>query len=161
MRVTNSPWRVAGIVIIGMIVLGIPVGILWSLIAPSAADIHGEPQLAIAADAIFGLVTICTGVISALVVARMQRRNGIALIVGVVVGGLCGSVVALGVGVLLGQAEVRALPVLLAWSVGGLISLVALGVSYGLESETDPAEHNSPEAPEAPEAPELDGDDQS
>lgn len=140
-----------------MILLGIPVGILWSLIAPSAADIHVEPQLAIAADAMFALVTILTGMTAALVVARMQRHNGIALIVGVVVGGLCGSVVALGVGVLLGQAEVRALPVLLAWSVGGLISLVALGVSYGLEAESASAEYVSAEVSEFV----ADGDDQS
>ena len=112
--------------------VGVLVGIVWVLLAPSANDVHVDPGLAASVDAAFGVVAAIAGAIIGFVSALLLRRHGIALSVGVVLGGIAGSGVALGVGLLLGEPLVRALPMLLLWPIAGMVGVVAVGVAVGL-----------------------------
>lgn len=132
-----DPVRAGALVVRAMTLAGIPAGLVWAWQAPSAAEVAAEPSLAVSADALFGVVAAVAGVALTLITAEGYRERGMAYVVGVAVGGLCGSAVMLAIGVALGRPVVAALPMLLLWSVSGLVVVVAVGVTYGL----GPADH--------------------
>lgn len=140
---------------------GVPVGVVWWLIAPltlvqKRADglfrAGGEvDESAIAADGWFALVALAAGILVALVVYLRTRPGRVGPLLALAAGGFLGAVVAWRTGVLLGpgalEATARGLPigakfhgplavsaygVLLAWPMGAVITYFA--VAAGAES---------------------------
>jgi hypothetical protein len=134
---------------------GMPVGLLWWLVAPlpriaKRADglyrVGGEGnESAIAADGWFAVLAVLAGVLAALVVYLLTRPGRVLPLVGLAVGGLIGALVAWRFGAQLGPGPIhatgRGLPVgtrfdapldisakgvLLAWPLAAVITYFAV-----------------------------------
>jgi hypothetical protein len=134
--------------------IGVPVGLLWSVIAPHGKDIvlghqgylaNAESEAWVAGDGWFALITAVAGVVCAVVAYILARRLGeIPLLVGLAVGGILAAVVAAKVGHQIGLStfhhlvatskdgtttkevpKVRATGVLVAWP---LLAVVVYGL---------------------------------
>lgn len=145
---------------------GLPVGLVWRAVVPLPRIIKradglfragGEGnEAAIAADGWFALLALLAGVLIALVVYLRTRPGRVVPLFALAAGGLLGAVIAWRVGVLLSPGpieesargldvgsrfdaplEISAFAVLLAWSMGAVITYFA--VSAGAEvGETTP-----------------------
>lgn len=124
--------RTISAVVLVFVLTGVLAGLVWAWLAPSAAELADRPDIALRVDATYGLVAFGGGVLASLAASLRHRREGMALVVGVVVGSVLGAVAQLALGVLLGTPMVRAVPMLLAWPIGALIVVVSAGVTYGL-----------------------------
>jgi hypothetical protein len=141
----------------GVALLGLPVGFLWSALAPRARVVvlAGGPGLAdpntkafIAADATFLLLTAAAGVVCAVLALVLGgRRHGVGTAVGLAVGGLAASYAAWRVGHRIGLAEfrravsgpagtatplyltLRAKGVLVAWALTGVLTVLAVAAN--------------------------------
>ncbi|MEV6160491.1 ABC transporter permease [Streptomyces sp. NPDC052052] len=106
--------RRAAVVALAVTVVGIGLGLLWLWLAPrvplvsdsTAVYLHdSEGEEAIGADGTFALLGLAFGAVSAALVFLLHRRGGIALVVGLALGGLLGSVLAWRLGVWLGPDQ--------------------------------------------------------
>jgi hypothetical protein len=140
----------------GVAVLGLPLGLVWSVLAPRArvvvsaagSDLADPNTKAfIAADGTFLLLTVAAGVLCAVLTLLLGgRRHGVATAIGLTAGGLVGSYVAWRVGHRIGLAEfrhalhgppgtsasltpsLRAKGVLVGWALAGVLTVLALAV---------------------------------
>ncbi len=98
---------------------GLGVGVLWVQVAPRIGIIKvvaqgfiyadAEPEEAIAADGVFGLLGAGAGILVALLAWVLLRRyRGVAMLIGLVVGSLVGAWLAWWLGVRLGMAQFEA-----------------------------------------------------
>ncbi|MEV0279648.1 ABC transporter permease [Streptomyces sp. NPDC050610] len=108
---TARELRQAAVVAVAVAVAGVLLGLLWLWLAPRIPLISDdravylkdpEGEQAIGMDGTFVLLALGFGVLSAAVVFWLRRRGGIALVVGLAVGGLLASVIAWRLGVWLG-----------------------------------------------------------
>lgn len=107
----------AGIgVALGVLVTGVPIGVLWWLVAPlprlvvRANGIYlteGETEVAVAADGWFAVCSLTAGLVVALVVFARIRRSRVGALLGLAVGGLLAAVVAWRLGAWLGPGSIR------------------------------------------------------
>jgi hypothetical protein len=156
--------RTGAIVTGCLLAAGLPVAVVWWLIAPLPrlvvradgvffAQAGGED--AVAADGWFAICTATAGLVAALLVFARARRARVGALVGLAVGGLLGAIVTWRVGVLLGPGDaldsakglaagtrldgplkLSALGVLFAWPIAAVVSYFAL--TAGLESPHQP-----------------------
>lgn len=158
--------RVAGL----SILLGLPVGVVWWLLAPLPRAVKradgvyyaGVTESSIAADGWFAVCALVVGALSGLLVAMLVRRDRLPTLAALAVGGLAGAVLAWQVGQWLGPPSfpdqaallregarfdgplrVSALGVLLVWPISAVI--LFFGVVAGLDAmdtvdESAPAE---------------------
>lgn len=153
--------RTAALVALCSVLVALPVGVLWWVVAPLSLVLKrsdglyragGEgDEAAVAADGWFAAVTLVTGIVVALVVYLRSRPGRVVPLVALVVGGLLGSVTAWQLGHLLGPGsieataaglrtgatfrgplDVSAYGVLLAWPMAAVITYFA--VAAGAES---------------------------
>jgi hypothetical protein len=107
---------VVAVVTVGLAAAGAPLGLLWSWLAPSVPVINAgqngivvndpSPEEYIAADAWFTLVGFGFGLIAAVLIWLLLRRDrGPALVLGVTFGGLACALVAWQVGRLVGLSD--------------------------------------------------------
>lgn len=110
--------RTAGLLVAVCILLGAPVGLLWSTIAPRLQVQLGpdgpaaqglEGKAFIGADGSFLLVVLAAGVLTGVLAWLLARRAGPWTVLGLLVGGLLAAKVAAVVGVRPGKAHVQAL----------------------------------------------------
>ncbi|MFF8912542.1 ABC transporter permease [Streptomyces sp. NPDC015032] len=157
----RSDLRRAAVVTVLTAVAGIALGFLWAWLAPRVPLISdstavflsdSEGEEAIGADGTFVLLALAFGVLSAALVFWFQRRGGIALVVGLALGGLLGSLIAWRLGVWLGPeqdvvAHARAVGkgvvfdaplqlrskgvALLVWSIGAMAVHLGLTALFG------------------------------
>ncbi|MEU9623582.1 ABC transporter permease [Streptomyces sp. NPDC088251] len=157
----RSELRRAAVVTVLVTVAGIALGLLWVWLAPRVPLISdstavflsdSEGEEAIGADGTFVLLALAFGALSAALVFWFQRRGGIALVVGLALGGLLGSLVAWRLGVWLGPdqdvvAHARAVgkgvvfdaplqlrakgAALLVWSMGAMAVHLGLTALFG------------------------------
>ncbi|MET8680649.1 DUF2567 domain-containing protein [Streptomyces sp. NPDC004647] len=106
--------RQAALVAVGVTVAGVLLGLLWLWLAPRVPLVsdgkavyfkNSEGEEAAGADGTFVLLALGFGALTALVVFLFFRRGGVALVVGMVVGGLLASLVAWRLGVWLGPTQ--------------------------------------------------------
>ena len=101
----RRPYAVGAAIAVVLTVLGVPVGVVWSTIAPRAGLIAVAPGQAVladpesaayfAADGRFAMLTMAVGVVAAIVAyALAGRSHGTAAAVGLAVGGVLGSLAA-------------------------------------------------------------------
>ncbi|MFJ8001729.1 DUF2567 domain-containing protein [Streptomyces sp. NPDC096310] len=152
--------RQAAVVLVVVTVSGLLLGLLWMWLAPRVPlvsdatavflkDTEGEE--AIAADGTFLLLALAFGVVSACLVFLFHRRGGIALVLGLALGGLLGAVLAWRFGTMLGPTsdvvahakqagkgvtfdaplELHAKGALLAWPVAAMVVHLALTALFG------------------------------
>lgn len=143
-----------------MTVSGVALGLLWLWLAPRVPLISdstavflsdSEGEEAIGADGTFVLLALAFGAVSAALVFWFQRRGGIALVVGLALGGLLGSLLAWRLGVWLGPTQdvvaharavgkgvvfdaplqLRAKGALLAWPLGAMAVHLGLTAMFG------------------------------
>lgn len=169
--------RTAGLVAAVSAAAGLPVGLLWWLLAPltpavKRADglyrVGGDAETAIAADGWFAVCTLAAGVVAGVAVSALLRRDRLGALVGLAAGGVLGALVAWGLGVVLGpdsfeaqaaQLQVgdrfdgplrlSALGVLLVWPVSAVI--LFFGVVAGLDSTAEEDERRELSRAGAPE----------
>ncbi|MFF5568588.1 ABC transporter permease [Streptomyces sp. NPDC012623] len=175
-------------VLVAVVLAGLALGALWMWLAPRVPLISDdtavflkdtEGEEAIAADGTFLLLALGFGVLSAVLVFLFRRRGGIAIVAGLAVGGVLGSVLAWKFGAWLGPTsdvvaharavgkgvtfdaplELNAKGALLAWPVAAMVVHLALTALFGPrdpEPEWDwgPAPlYGTPHAPQPSEAP--------
>ncbi|MEU8823835.1 ABC transporter permease [Streptomyces sp. NPDC048636] len=151
----------ASLVAIAVAVSGVLLGLLWLWLAPRVPLIwagdnavylkNSEAEDAIGADGMFALLGLAFGAVSAVVVFLFFRHGGIALVIGLAVGGVIASVIAWRLGVWLGPSadiaahakevgkgvafdgplKLRAKGALLAWSVAAMVVHLALTGLFG------------------------------
>lgn len=161
-----------------MTVSGVALGLLWLWLAPRVPLISdstavflndSEGEEAIGADGTFVLLGLAFGAVSAALVFWFQRRGGIALVVGLALGGLLGSLLAWRLGVWLGPTQdvvaharavgkgvvfdaplqLRAKGTLLAWPLGAMAVHLGLTAMFG-PRDPEPGWGVFPGAPGAP-----------
>ncbi len=148
--------RAAVATAVGVALLGAPMGLLWSTVAPRARVVvlAGGPDLLdpntkafIAADGTFLLLTAGAGLLCAVGALLLGgRRHGVATALGLAVGGLAASYLAWRVGHRIGLADfrravrgpvgtstvlnlsLRAKGVLVAWALTGVLSVVLVAI---------------------------------
>ncbi|MCS0636428.1 DUF2567 domain-containing protein [Streptomyces sp. LP05-1] len=152
---------------------GVALGLLWLWLAPRVPLIsdsravflkESEGENAVGADGTFALLGLGLGVLSAAVVFWFRRRGGVAVVVGLALGGLAGSFLGWGLGTLLGPThdvvaharsagpgvvfdaplELQAHGALLAWPIAAMVVHLALTALF---TPRDP----EPVAPWSPE----------
>ncbi|MFJ8583290.1 DUF2567 domain-containing protein [Streptomyces sp. NPDC093595] len=107
--------RQGAVVLLGVMVAGVALGLLWLWLAPRIPLISDgkavflketEGESAVGADGTFTLLALALGALSAAVVFWCTRRHGgIAVVVGLALGGLLGSLLGWGIGTLLGPTH--------------------------------------------------------
>ena len=144
-----SDVRAGLVALVASVLLGAPVGLLWSAFAPRVDVVlaGGNANLAmpgtsdfIAADGYFLFITVVAGVVGGLAAWALGRRPSPGAVLGLAVGSLLAAVVAMNVGELVGAADVedfvrsgqqgpleltlrlRAEEVLVGWPVGALVA---------------------------------------
>ncbi|MFF2325953.1 MULTISPECIES: ABC transporter permease [unclassified Streptomyces] len=152
--------RRAAVVTALVTVAGVGLGLLWVWLAPRVPLISdstavflndSEGEEAIGADGTFVLLALAFGAVCAAAVFLFHRRGGIALVVGLALGGLLGSVLAWRLGVWLGPdqdvvaharavgkgvvfdapLQLRAKGALLAWPLGAMAVHLGLTALFG------------------------------
>ena len=140
----------------GSVLLGAPMGLLWSELAPHARVVisaggatiaDGATEVFVAADGWFLAVCVAIGVLTGFLAWLVARRSGPFVVVALAIGGLLGAWIASEVGMRPGQDELRAAAaagiqgeyvanvalqatqVLLAWPVAALGTFLALVAS--------------------------------
>lgn len=106
--------RQAAVVTAVSAVAGVALGLLWLWLAPRVSLIsdgkavflrHSEGEAAIGADGTFVLLALAFGAVAAALVFLFHRHGGVALVMGLAVGGVLGSLLGWGVGTLLGPTH--------------------------------------------------------
>lgn len=109
----------AVLTVVGLVLLGAPVGLLWARLAPPVevvAGAGGSTRLAdptrdsfIAVDGAFLVLVLLAGLVSGALAWRVGRRHGLGVVLGLAVGGLLAAEVARRTGELVdaGQAQAR------------------------------------------------------
>ena len=110
--------RSAAWLVVGLAVAGLPVGVVWWLLAPRAdyritADgpvALGDPtaELLVADDVLFALVLAGAGLLAGTVAWRLRRRRGVAVLVALALGAALSGAVAWQVGEFLGAGPSQA-----------------------------------------------------
>jgi hypothetical protein len=138
------------------VLLGAPLGLLWSAVAPhahvavdaaGATIVDGATEVFIAGDGWFIALTLLAGVATGVVAWLVARRSAPYVVVGLAIGGLLASYVASKVGVRLGQdtlqsavhggragtyvanVALQAKVAVVAWPIGALLTFATLVVS--------------------------------
>ncbi|MFJ9828415.1 DUF2567 domain-containing protein [Streptomyces sp. NPDC101160] len=168
--------------------LGALLGLLWLWLAPRVSLIsdgkavflrNSEAESAIGADGTFVLLALGFGAVAAALVFLVHRRGGVALVLGLALGGILGSLLAWGVGVWFGGerdvvAHAKAVgpkvpfdaplelgmgfAAMLAWPIAAMIIHLALTALFG-PRDPEPEEDGAwpplpnPQAPQTPQAP--------
>lgn len=154
----------ASVAAIAVAVAGVLLGLLWLWLAPRVSLISdgkavylkdSEGENAIGGDGVFVLAALAFGLVSALLTFLFCRRGGVALVVGLAIGGVLGSVIAWRLGVWLGPStdvvtharqvgkgvafdaplKLNAKGALLAWSVAAMVVHLALTGLFGPRDE--------------------------
>ncbi|MEU7042438.1 hypothetical protein AB0A77_15420 [Streptomyces varsoviensis] len=103
--------RQAAVVAVAVAVAGVLLGLLWLWLAPRMPLVSDERAVylkdpegeqAIGMDGTFVLLALGFGVLSSAVVFWLRRRGGIALVIGLAIGGLLASVIAWRLGIWFG-----------------------------------------------------------
>ncbi|MGW6913174.1 hypothetical protein ACWGB8_05025 [Kitasatospora sp. NPDC054939] len=161
--------QIGAATVVACVLLGLAMAALWAWLAPKVplqvdgnrvlyADPEGEQRAG--ADAVFALLGLGAGVLTALGAFLVTRRRGggIAVAVGLAVGGLLGSLGARWLGVRLGpdadllaqaaragdggrfeaDLELGAQGALLAWPMAAMVVLLALSAAFGKREEDPP-----------------------
>jgi hypothetical protein len=139
------------------VLLGAPLGLLWSALAPhahvsidaaaGASIVDGATEVFIGADGWFLAVTLVAGLLCGTVTWFLARRSAPYVLIGLVGGGLLAAYVASKVGVQLGQDDLRAAiatgtkgnytanvvlqmkVAIVVWPLGALVAFVVLVLS--------------------------------
>ncbi len=148
--VPAAPPRAAGtralrlliVLVGGLAAVGLPVGLVWWLVAPVAQlriekdggfFVDPQPQQFVAADAWFILLTGVVGLTAGLLTWWIAKDGGYAAVVGLALGATASAAVAWGVGVWLGRVDLAAAAKL---PVGSLVDVpLRLGMHGALAIE--------------------------
>lgn len=110
--------RAAVVTAVGCVLLGAPVGLLWSALAPqlqlvAAGErldvLQSSPRDYMTTDVWFLGIAVAAGLLTAVVALSADRRHGIGTVLGLAVGGLVAAEVARRTGQLPALEEARAL----------------------------------------------------
>ncbi|MDH6109976.1 uncharacterized protein YqgC (DUF456 family) [Kitasatospora sp. MAP12-15] len=168
-RRVGAELKVGAPVALACALLGVVMGLLWVWIAPEVplivqghqvlyVDPEGEQRAG--ADSVFALLGAGIGIVTAVAafLATRRRGGGIAVAVGLAVGGLVGSVVAWKLGITLGPTSdvvghakqvgdghtfnealaLGAKGALLVWSMSAMVVLLGLSAAFGKREEEPP-----------------------
>ncbi|WP_327711567.1 ABC transporter permease [Streptomyces sp. NBC_00464] len=159
-REFRADLRRAALVALAVTVAGVALGLLWLWLAPRVPLVsddtavflsNSEGEEAIGADGTFALLALAFGAVSAGLAFWFHRKGGIALVVGLAVGGLLGSLLAWRLGIWLGPTddvvaharevgkgvifdaplELHAKGALLAWSLAAMAVHLGLTALFG------------------------------
>lgn len=121
--VVPSRWRSDALralpVLIGTVLLGAPVGLLWAAVSPRVTVVIGEDgnvdlpgvessDAFMGADGSFVLVTLGAGLLCGVLAYALARRSGPWAVLALTAGGLLAALVAARVGLLPGRGEILA-----------------------------------------------------
>ncbi|MEU8759179.1 DUF2567 domain-containing protein [Streptomyces sp. NPDC048659] len=173
---TATELRQAAVVAVVSGVVGALLGLLWLWLAPRVTLIsdgkavflrNSEGEAAIGIDGTFVLLALGFGAVAALVVFLVHRHGGVALVLGLAVGGVLGSLLAWWVGISLGperdvvahakavgpnvdfQAPLElnmAAAAMLAWPIAAMIVHLGLTALFGVR-DPEPEDEGWPPLP--------------
>ncbi|PBC71934.1 hypothetical protein BX265_6549 [Streptomyces sp. TLI_235] len=168
--------RTGALIAVAGALLGVVLGLLWLWLAPQVglvvkgeqllyADPEGEQRAG--ADSVFALLGLGAGLATALTAFLFTRRRGggVAVAVGLAVGGLAGSVIGWQLGMRLGPTsdlvaharqvgdggrfsaplELGAHGALLVWPMTAMVMLLVLSAAFGKREEDPPPYWASPQ----------------
>jgi hypothetical protein len=111
-------WRRFAVLVVGLAVVGVPLGLLWWQLAPRAhyhitssgpvAIGHPSEELLAADDGVFVLLLAALGLLAGIGTWLVRRSRGLAALLGLSLGTLAAGVVAWQLGELLGPGPTRA-----------------------------------------------------
>lgn len=166
--------RTGALVLLAVALTGFLLGLLWVWLAPRIPLVSNgtavllkqtEGESAVGADGVFVLLALGFGVVTAAGVFLARRQGGVAVVVGLALGGLLGSVLGWGTGTLLGPTqdvvahakavgegvvfdaplELRAYGALLAWPVAAMITHLGLTAVFTIrDPEPEPQPWGGP-----------------
>ncbi|MEU8922716.1 hypothetical protein AB0D10_17540 [Kitasatospora sp. NPDC048545] len=171
--------RIGAGVVVTCLVVGLVMAALWAWLAPKVPlvvdgdrilylDPEGEQRAG--ADALFAIIGLGAGILTALGAFLVTRRRGggIAVALGLAVGGLLGSLGAWRIGRWLGPGndliaqarrvgngghfdagiDLGAMGALLVWPMAAMVVLLALSAAFGKREEDPPPYWGAPAAPQ-------------
>ncbi|MEU8620007.1 DUF2567 domain-containing protein [Streptomyces sp. NPDC048623] len=171
---TATELRQSAVVVAASVVAGVLLGLLWLWLAPRVGLYsdgkavflkNSEGEAAIGSDGTFVLIALGFGALAALLVFLFHRHGGVALVLGLALGGVLGSLLGWGVGIWLGPerdvvAHAKALgpdvtfdapleldmgaAAMLAWPIAAMIVHLALTALFG---PRDPEPEDGPWPP--------------
>lgn len=162
-------FRVGGLSGLACVVLGVVMGLLWLWLAPrvmyvvkgdQVLYVNPEGEERAGQDGIFALLGLGAGLLTALAAFLLTRRRGggIAVAAGLALGGLGGSLLALGIGYWLGPTsdvlahakqageghpfsdalKLGSEGALLVWPITAMVVLLALTAAFGVREPDQP-----------------------
>ncbi|MEV6328192.1 DUF2567 domain-containing protein [Streptomyces sp. NPDC051909] len=173
---TAAELRQSAVVVALSVVAGAVLGLLWLWLAPRTTLFsdgkavflkNSEGEAAIGTDGTFVLIALGFGALAALLVFLIHRHGGVALVLGLALGGVLGSLLGWGVGVWLGPerdvvAHAKAVgpdvpfdaplelnmwaAAMLAWPIAAMIVHLALTALFG-PRDPEPEDGPWPPAP--------------
>ncbi|WP_437009089.1 DUF2567 domain-containing protein [Streptomyces sp. enrichment culture] len=175
---TAAEVRQGAVVLLAVAIAGNVLGLLWLWLAPriplvsdgrSVLLTESEAEHAVGADGVFILLGLAFGAVSALAVFLFHQRGGVAVVAGLALGGLIGSVLGWGTGTLLGPThdvvararqvgegvpfdaplELQAYGALLAWPIAAMVVHLGLTALFG-PRDPEPEWDVSPYGPPPP-----------
>jgi hypothetical protein len=165
--------RDAAVVTVAVALTGAVLGLLWLWLAPRVPLVFGgkavffqdsEGEQAVGADGTFILLALAMGTITAIGAFLFRRRGGIAVVLGLALGGFLGSLLAWRLGVWLGPGgdvverakeagkgvvfdaplKLRAWGALVAWPIASMLVMLGLTALFGPRDPDpyDPQHHH-------------------
>lgn len=164
--------RTGAVVAVAVGVFGVLFGLLWLWLSPRVPIVSdgqaiylkdGEGEQAIGIDGWFTLLGAAFGLVSGVVVFCFRRRGGIAVVIGLAVGGLLASLLAWRVGVWLGPSgdlraraeeagvgkafdkplELQAKAALLIWPMLAMLAHLVVTAAFGPRDPEPPADRHA------------------
>jgi hypothetical protein len=149
-RSVLAGWRRELLPLIGLLVFGVLLAVVWRLLAPHTAKLGDEQEANAAVDGTLVLLGLVAGGLTAAVALYWPGPDPLARIVTAIIGSLLGAVISWQLGDLLGTPHLRAIGAAFVWPMA-TAAVLFIGAALPVTSaRLQPAEPPAPVPPALP-----------